>query len=104
MIILRHSNTFLVGLVVLSGLFIPFYPEFKLVFFTLLLVLGIFQASTGIILFILYPNRIGYQLYAGGLVLFALLCLSSWLWIIPILPLAMYYTYILHINSQPLYT
>ncbi len=100
---LRHFNTFLIALVVLSGLCTPFYPVFKLVFFTLLLVLGVFQVSTGILLFILYPNRVDYQLYAGGLVLFALLCLSSWLWMVPVVPLAMYYTYIVHINSQSLY-
>ncbi len=104
MTLLRLCNTFLIVLTVSTGLGMLIHSVFEQVFFNTLLMLGIFQASTGIVLFIRYPKHLGYQLYMGGLALFALLSMSSWLWIIPILPLTLYYSFLLHINSQSVYT
>lgn len=100
MTILKYCNIVLLVLLLLGGILIPLSPLFQLLFYTVLLLLGAFQASTGLVLFVIYPKYVAFQLYVGGLSLFAVLCFFPWVWKIIVLPLVLYYTFITHINHQ----
>lgn len=51
-------------------------------------------------LFLASPQAIHRQLYVGGLGLFGLLCYTEWLWMLPPIPLACYFSYQLYIETH----
>ncbi len=69
------------------------------------ILLGAFQAITGIILFIYKPFSTRFQIYMGGLLVFLGVCFLPWdqLWMILPIPLSLYFTFMLRtINPEKL--
>tara|TARA_R110001632_G_scaffold24795_7_gene68761 strand:- start:1686 stop:2006 length:321 start_codon:yes stop_codon:yes gene_type:complete len=98
---LQNINIFLLGLTILLGLLSIINTSFLIGTMISLFILGVFQGFTGIILFLSHPSRIQYILYISGL-LFVLLLIwldSEWLWMIPPIPMALYFTFLLNTNK-----
>lgn len=93
-------NIVFICVILLTGLFSLL--NFDTVFFLLIALFftGIFQGISGIILFLASPQAIHRQLYVGGLGLFGLLCYTEWLWMLPPIPLACYFSYQLYIETH----
>jgi len=95
---LKYINHSFFGILIIGGVGSLFFSELLLFLAIGIFFFGVFQAFFGIILFLAYPKNISYQIYTVGLLGFALICLlrHEWLWLIPPIPLALYFTYILH--------
>lgn len=99
---LQYINNGTLIFCILSGLLGFIYNGFWSGALWLSAPFGLFQAITGIILFISRPRSIRFQLYIGGLILFIITCYlpipNAWM-ILPV-PLALYFTFMIHTVHQ----
>ena len=99
---LQNINVFFLGITILLGLLGIINTSFLIGALISLFLLGVYQGFTGIILFLSHPARIQYILYISGLLtVFLLIWLGTeWLWMIPPIPMALYFTFLLHTKNQ----
>tara|TARA_R110002051_G_scaffold88673_2_gene156245 strand:- start:62515 stop:62835 length:321 start_codon:yes stop_codon:yes gene_type:complete len=95
---LQKINVFFLSMTILLSLLSIINTSFLIGTMISLFLLGVYQGFTGVILFLSHPARIQYVLYLSGLLfVFLLIWLDTeWLWMIPPIPLAMYFTFLLH--------
>lgn len=98
--ILHKINIVFLSFILFVGLFSLLNRDALVFLLIAVFFLGLFQAFTGIILFLAHPRDVSKQLYVGGLLLFGLLCFTEWFWMLPPIPLALYYSYILYMANQ----
>jgi hypothetical protein len=95
---LQNINIFFLGMTILLGLLSIINTSFLIGTMISLFFLGVYQGFTGVVLFLSHPTRIQYILYISGLI-FVLLMIwleTEWLWMIPPIPLALYFTFLLN--------
>lgn len=95
---LQNINVFFLGMTILLGLLSIINTSFLIGTMISLFLLGVYQGFTGVVLFLSHPARIQYILYISGLLsVFLLIWLETeWLWMIPPIPMALYFTFLLH--------
>ena len=95
---LKYVNHTFIGILILLALSTIFIEQWLGFLAIGLFFLGVFQVFFGFILFIAYPRNISYQIYMVGILGFAILCFLKVesLWFIPPIPLALYFTYMVH--------
>ena len=100
--VLQHINFFLLSLTSVLAVLSIIDVSFIIGTMLSLLILGAYQGFTGIILFLSHPSKIQNILYLCGLLsVFLLGCLNiGWLWMIPPIPLALYFTFLLYAKKQ----
>lgn len=96
---LHHFNIIFLSIILLIGLYTLFNNDAIFILLTSVFFLGLFQAITGIILFLKAPKDISRQLYIGGLSVFGILCYAEMFWMLPPIPLALYFSYMIYIKK-----
>lgn len=100
-----NINDFLLGSCLFLGILGIFSNTFIGFAVLFVVILGIYQGLTGLMLFLYKPFSTRFQLYMGGILLFVSSCFLPWEygWMLLPIPLSLYFTFMLHtINPKKL--
>lgn len=99
---LTYINTFLLITLIVSGILGYIEESFWLLTMILPVIIGLYQGLVGVVLFIMQPTSVRFQLYVGGLILFISSCYlpTPNLWMVLPIPLLLYFTFMIHTVHQ----